>query len=67
MSMFRELSEQEVEEFKKWARDNFDPSSDMLNPVWHPVVRDECNKMIAEAQAKSDEWMIANFGEDGMQ
>ncbi len=65
--MFRDLNEQEKQEYRKWARDNFDPSSDLLNPVWHPVVRDECNKMIAEAQAISDEFMVENFGEDGMQ
>lgn len=67
MELFRELDEQEVQEFKKWARDNFDPSSDTIKIVWHPVIQDECKKMIAEAQARSDAWMIANFGEDGMQ
>ncbi len=65
--MFRDLNEQEQQEYRKWARDNFDPSVDMINSVWHPVVRDECNKIIDEAQAKSAEFMSENFGEDGMQ
>lgn len=63
MNMFRELNKQEVEEFKKWARDNFDPKSDTPNPVWHPVIQQECAKMLVEM---GDEFMVENFGEDGL-
>lgn len=63
MNMFRELNKQEVEEFKKWARDNFDPKSDTPNLVWHPVIQQECAKMLVEI---GDEFMVENFGEDGL-
>jgi hypothetical protein len=46
--MFRTLSDKEVQEFRQWARDNFDPAKDDINPVWHPEVRQECADMIAE-------------------
>ena len=38
---FRELNDQEREEFKQWARDNYMPNTE-INSVWHPVVRKEC-------------------------
>lgn len=44
---FRELDEKEEQEFRKWARDNFDPELP-INELWHPVVRDECKKMKEE-------------------
>jgi len=43
--LFRNLSEAEEEEFRQWARDNF-KSGDSINVVWHPVVQDECRKMV---------------------
>ena len=46
--MFRELSIQEDGEFRQWARNNLDPNKDEINPVWHPVVQDECADMISE-------------------
>jgi len=42
MDIFRELNKSEINEFKKWARDNYEPGSD-VNEVWHPVVRLECD------------------------
>jgi len=38
---FRELNEEEVKDFRQWARDNYVPYSE-INSVWHPIVRDEC-------------------------
>ena len=43
--LFRNLSEAEEEEFRQWARDNF-KAGDTINVVWHPVVQDECRKMV---------------------
>lgn len=40
MDMFRELSPAEEEDFRQWARDNYEPNME-VNPTWHPVVRDE--------------------------
>jgi len=42
--MFRELSKEEEKEFRKWARDNWQPG-EHISSVWHPVVRDEIQKM----------------------
>lgn len=44
MELYRTLNEEEVKEFRQWARDNFDVSEE-INEAWHPVVRDECKKM----------------------
>jgi hypothetical protein len=43
-SLFRDLNDQEVVEFKQWARDNYVIGSP-INSVWHPVVVEECNRM----------------------
>ncbi len=48
MKLFRELSKEEEVEFRQWARDNWNPR-EAINPVWHPVVRDECRKMEGES------------------
>lgn len=44
MCLFRELSVEEEQEFRQWARDNWTPGSEP-NQVWHPVVRDEWKKI----------------------
>jgi hypothetical protein len=46
--LFRQLDEKEQLEFRRWARDNYQ-AGDLINPVWHPVVRDECDKINREA------------------
>jgi hypothetical protein len=47
MNLFRELSPEEEKEFRQWARDNYEPFSE-INGVWHPVVQDECVKINKE-------------------
>jgi len=49
--LFRDLNDQEVVEFKQWARDNYAIGSP-INTVWHPVVVEECNQMNAESDEK---------------
>lgn len=45
--LFRVLSCEEEEEYRKWARDNYKPG-DEINHVWHPVVQCECVRMNLE-------------------
>lgn len=44
MTMYRELSKEEQKEFRQWARENY-TIGDTINPIWHPIVKDECQKM----------------------
>lgn len=38
---FRKLTPAEERKFRKWARDNYEPGSE-IKGTWHPVVQDEC-------------------------
>lgn len=44
---FRDLNESEVKEFRKWARNNYIVGSN-IPIIWHPIVRDECEKINKE-------------------
>ena len=46
--LFRDLIPEEEVEFRQWAKDNFKPETDIISLAWHPIVRDECYKMIKE-------------------
>lgn len=48
MNLFKQLTEQEVIEFKQWARDNYEPLTE-INGLWHPVIQQECKVMNEEA------------------
>lgn len=41
---FRKLSPGDEKVFREWAREHFEPGGE-ANPVWHPVVRDEWEKL----------------------
>jgi hypothetical protein len=47
MNLFRELSEEEKEDFRKWARENYIPFSP-IQGIWHPVVQEECTRINKE-------------------
>ena len=47
MKLFRNLTTKEEEEFRRWARDNYEPFSE-IKGVWHPIVQDECVKINQE-------------------
>ena len=47
MKLFRELSKEEEEAFRKWARENYEPL-EPISGVWHPVVQDECRRINQE-------------------
>lgn len=53
--IFRSLTTKEIQEFKDWARLNFKPQNGMrINPLWHPVVREECKVILAEFNSVRD-------------
>ena len=47
MKLFRNLTTEEEDEFRQWARDNYEPFSE-IKGVWHPIVQDECVKINQE-------------------
>ena len=42
--IFKELNENEANEYREWSRENH-RAGDLINEVWHPVVRAECAKI----------------------
>jgi hypothetical protein len=50
--MFRQLTEPEKEKFRKWARTNYIPHTE-INEVWHPVVQAECRRINEEIEVQS--------------
>jgi hypothetical protein len=66
-NMYRELTPDEITEFKQWARDNFKPG-DPINNVWHDVVIEECELIKMEArviEALNNTWNA--IGMDSLQ
>ena len=49
MKLFRDLSPDEAQEFRQWARENYTPH-DTIEGIWHPVVQAECTRMNEEAE-----------------
>lgn len=47
---FRILTDEEAQEFRKWARENYRPFSD-IKGIWHPIVQAECVQMNLEKSA----------------
>lgn len=43
---FKDLSTAEILDYKLWARENH-KAGDTINPLWHPVVRRECQMIDA--------------------
>lgn len=44
---YRVLNEEEEQQFRKWARDNY-KKGEIILELWHPIVKDECNKINEE-------------------
>jgi hypothetical protein len=42
--LFRGLDEEEINDFRQWAFDHYEPGSE-IRPYWHPVVRRECERI----------------------
>jgi len=54
MELYRELNTKEEAQFRKWARDNYNVEQPIGNS-WHPVIKDECNKMLFESRHPVEE------------
>ena len=48
MKLFKTLTAKEEAEYRKWAREHYQPY-EPINGVYHPVVQDECVKINKEA------------------
>jgi GH15 family glucan-1,4-alpha-glucosidase len=44
---YRNLTHEEEKDFRRWARENWEIGSKVI-PIWHPIVRQECAKMLDE-------------------
>jgi hypothetical protein len=55
--LFRKLTEAEIVDFKKWARESYKPYED-ISGIWHPVVQAECVKINEETDNKKGELWI---------
>lgn len=53
MKLFRELNGDEIAEFRKWARDNYEPFAP-IKGVWHPEVQKECVEINRECATFKD-------------
>lgn len=51
--LFTYLAPEKEAGFREWARDHYRPG-EPIREVWHPIVQDECHKMLLEAQKKPD-------------
>lgn len=48
MQLFRDLDTSDESTFRTWARQNYEPFSD-ISGIWHPVVQDECRRINEQA------------------
>lgn len=49
MKLFGELNEEEINKFRRWARENYIPFT-KIEGIWHPSVQDECIKINQESE-----------------
>jgi len=64
MTLFRDLGEAEAASFRKWARENYKPFSE-ISGLWHPVVQAECTQMNKEADVWRPGERAHTWGADG--
>lgn len=55
--LFRQLTDEEELTFRLWARDNWQHGMN-VSELWHPIVRDEIDKMEAEYQAQASRMVM---------
>lgn len=46
-TIYRQLNRREEARFRRWARQHH-AAGEPINPLWHPVVRDEARRIDAE-------------------
>lgn len=61
-TLFQELSPEQEQSFRKWARENYE-ALEHIKDIWHPSVRDECNKINNELLANYEQ-RLADSGDD---
>ena len=61
-TLFQELSPEQEQSFRKWARENY-KALEHIKDMWHPSVRDECNKINNELLANYEQ-RLADSGDD---
>jgi len=61
-TLFQELSPEQEQSFRKWARENY-KALEHIKDIWHPSVRDECNKINNELLANYEQ-RLADSGDD---
>lgn len=49
MNLFRDLDEEEREEFRKWARDHYEPFTE-IKGFWHTTIQEECVRINGETR-----------------
>lgn len=54
MKLFKVIDDHEQSDFRKWARDNYEPFSP-ISGLWHPIIQDECCIMNEEADITCEE------------
>jgi hypothetical protein len=50
--LFRGLKEEQINDMRQWAWDNYKPG-DAVKSYWHPVVRRECERIERGGNAKN--------------
>lgn len=49
MNIFRTLTAEEENEFRKWAQENYEPLSE-IKGIWHLVIQNECVKINSKTE-----------------
>jgi len=47
MKLYKDLTPEEEPEYRKWAREHYEPFSPILG-LWHPTIQEECTKINRE-------------------
>ena len=51
MQLFEKLTDEEIQDFIDWARENYEPFSP-IKGIWHPVIQAECAAINAKAEVE---------------
>jgi hypothetical protein len=54
--MFRDLTNKEAQEYRDWARTYYEVHT-YIPSIWHPIVRDECERMNDEIPKEIDNFL----------
>ena len=60
--LFKELTASEIEDSKKWARENYECFSP-IKGIWHPAVQEECVRMNSLASKVGQRYWELNLGD----